>query len=124
MGRHILIVEDTRPLADSIRDILEMEGFSVSLVSNGENAITFLQEQMPDLIITDLLMPKMNGFELIENIRSDDKSKDVPIILLTAQIGQENRLAGEKAGASFFIEKPFEEEVLLQSIKTLLRNDE
>jgi DNA-binding response OmpR family regulator len=121
MAKRILIVEDTKSLAEAIADFLRMEGFQVSVAMSGETAIDFMVNNSPDLIITDLRMPGMNGIEFIEFVRSDSRHTHIPIILLTAQTGTENRLAGEKAGASAFLEKPFDENDLLASIQFLTK---
>jgi DNA-binding response OmpR family regulator len=120
MRAHILVVEDTKSLAESIADLLRMEDFDVSLVVNGEMAIDFLANNSADLIITDLVMPRMNGIEFIEHIRSDQRFALLPVILLTAQTGPQNRLTAEKVGANAFLEKPFDEEELLISIRGLI----
>jgi CheY-like chemotaxis protein len=120
MATHILIVEDTKSLGETIADLLRMEGFVVSLAMNGEAAIDFITNNSPDLIITDLVMPGINGIEFIEFVRSDARYKHIPVILLTAQTGSENRSAGEKAGANAFLEKPFDEDDLLDSIQRLI----
>jgi DNA-binding response OmpR family regulator len=120
MAKHILIVDDTKALADSISDILRMEGFRVSVVSNGDAAISFLDIESPDLIITDLLMPGINGLEFIRYVRLNKRYSAIPIILLTAQTSVENRSASEQVGANLFIEKPFDEGELLKSIGLLL----
>lgn len=119
MAIQILIVEDTKSLGDTIADFLRMEGFEVSLAINAESAIKLITTKVPDLIITDLLMPGINGFEFIKWVRSEAKLNHIPIILLTAQTGPENRLEGERVGANAFLEKPFEEGDLLESIQRL-----
>jgi DNA-binding response OmpR family regulator len=98
-----------------------MEGFTVSMAFDGESAITFLDTHSPDLIITDLLMPGVNGIEFIQHVRSSEHNKHIPIILLTAQTGMENRLAGVNAGANVFMQKPFDEGDLLNSIEALIQ---
>jgi DNA-binding response OmpR family regulator len=121
MTPHILIVDDTKALADTIADLLRMEGFQVSLVLNGESAIGFLNNNSPDLVITDLVMPGIDGIKLIEIIRSDPRHTHLPVILLTAQVDPENRSAGVKAGANVCLEKPFDEDDLLSSIQNLIK---
>ncbi len=120
MAVHILIVEDTKSLGESIADLLRMEGFDVSLAINAEEAISFLSRGSTDLIITDLVMPGMNGIGFIKYVRSAEKHKHIPIILLTAQTGPENRLAGESAGSNAFLGKPFDEDELLEIIHRLI----
>lgn len=121
MTPHILIVDDTKSLADTIADFLRMEGFQVSVVLNGEAAIDFLNNNSPDLIITDLVMPGIDGIKLIETVRSDHRHTHLPVILLTAQIHPENHSAGLRAGANVFLEKPFDEADLLSAIQNLIK---
>jgi DNA-binding response OmpR family regulator len=120
MTKTILLVEDTRALAESIADFLRMEGFQVTIAANGQAGIDFLGTQMVDLIITDLLMPGINGIQFIQKVRADNRLNGIPIIMLTAQTNGEHRAAGESSGADLFLTKPFEEEELLDSIALLI----
>jgi DNA-binding response OmpR family regulator len=120
MSKRVLIVDDSRHLADSICDLLLMSGYEVSIATNGESGIEMLKTSKPDLIITDMVMPKMNGIDFIAYVRSSVEFKDIPIIMLTAQVEPENRAAAENAGANVFMVKPFKESQLLGSIDSLL----
>lgn len=117
--RLILIVEDD----DGIRKYLEDElrkFFVIVTTSNGQEALERLQTEKPDLIISDVMMPIMNGYELTKIIRSDSKTSDIPIILLTAMIGEEKKVKGFDVGADAYIEKPFSLRILVAKCRQLI----
>ena len=80
----ILIVEDSPTQAEELRYILEKKDYRVSLAANGKEALNFLQSRMPDIVVTDILMPEMDGYELCKRIRADEKLKELPVILVTS----------------------------------------
>jgi DNA-binding response OmpR family regulator len=118
--KKILLVEDTPIIAEEIADILEMENYRVSIVHNGRDAIEYLKTSTPDLIITDLLMPEVDGFTLIKGIRENPSLKKVPIIVLSAKTDEEAMKRVAKLGASSFIKKPCKPSILMESISTVL----
>lgn len=120
MAKSILLVDDTRVLAESIADMLRMESFDVTLAANGMEALEIMNVKLPNLIISDLRMPVMDGIEFIKAIRSHTVLKSLPVIILSAQTNEESRQAGLLAGANIFLTKPFEEDELLSVIKQLL----
>jgi two-component system phosphate regulon response regulator PhoB len=115
----VLLVEDTADLAEEIAYILEMEGFKVFLANSGYKALERLKEITPDVIITDLLMPGMDGFELIEHIRVDPLLLAIPIIILSAKTNSTDRKRGAVVGVSAFIEKPCKGYELVAIVKSL-----
>jgi CheY-like chemotaxis protein len=121
MGGRILIVEDTKLLADAIADTLRMEGYDVSISLNGRDALDALENTQPDLVITDLVMPKMDGLEFTRRLRGHPRHGAIPVIIISAQVSEEIRLAGEQAGANLFIRKPFDHNQLIDAILTLLK---
>lgn len=120
MAKSILLVDDTRVLAESIADMLRMESFDVTLAANGMEALEIMNVKLPNLIISDLRMPVMDGIKFIKAIRSHTVLKSLPVIILSAQTNEESRQAGLLAGANIFLTKPFEEDELLSVIKQLL----
>ncbi len=102
----VLLVEDTRDLLEEISQILEMEGFRVILANSGYQALERLHEEIPNIIITDLLMPGMDGFELIETIKRDPLLAAIPIIILSAKTNTSDKKRGAIMGVSAFIGKP------------------
>ncbi len=112
----ILIVDDSNSVRNFVGSILERNGFTTIKSTNGEEALKKISEETVDLVITDLEMPKMHGFELIGSIRSQEKYKNLPIIILTGRAGMKHRQAGTDLGANDFLVKPFKEKDLLNAI--------
>jgi CheY-like chemotaxis protein len=99
---------------------LATEGYKVSVAYNGTDAATLVENQRPDLIITDLMMPGMNGLELIAYVRALPGASSLPIIIITADASGETHDEGLKAGANLLLTKPFDDDNLINSIETLL----
>ncbi|MEJ7646433.1 MAG: response regulator [Chryseolinea sp.] len=118
----ILIVDDTKVLADNIADTLKMEGYSISVAYNGIEATLLFKRDRPALIITDLEMPEMNGYDFIRFVRSGNIEPLTPIIIITADTNDETASKGIAAGADLFLTKPFDDENLILSIINLLEN--
>lgn len=117
--KKILLVEDTLHLAEEISDLLRMAGYDVMMVSNGLSALGVLKTFKPDLILTDLLMPGMDGFELIGRIRGMEDYGHVPIVIFSAKAQEEDRYRAMLVGADEFISKPCQATELLAAISTL-----
>lgn len=103
----ILVVEDEPSIRESLRDLLEIEGYQVLTAPNGESGLTILRQHKPDLIISDVMMPKMSGFEFLKAIRSNAETELIPVIMLTAMVELESKLEGLGLGADDYITKPF-----------------
>ena len=117
MSDWILVVDDDTSNLRMASHILSAENMRVSCLKSGEDAIRFLQENRPDLILLDIHMPGMDGFETIAAVRSNPKTADIPVIFLTADDDSETETKGLKAGARDFIKKPFVPEVLLLRVR-------
>ena len=117
MSDWILVVDDDASNLRMASHILSAENMRVSCLKSGEDAIRFLQENRPDLILLDIHMPGMDGFETIAAVRSNPKTADIPVIFLTADDDSETETKGLKAGARDFIKKPFVPEVLLLRVR-------
>ena len=120
----ILIVEDSRTQAEQLRYILEKKGYRVSSAANGRQALDFLGQQIPDVVVTDILMPGMDGYELCKRIRSEERLKDVPVILVTSLSEPADVIKGLEAGADNFITKPYDERYIISRIEYLVANRE
>jgi DNA-binding response OmpR family regulator len=117
--KNILLVEDDPNLGQVLKDFLEMEGFSVSLVRDGENGyIEFINSKF-NICLLDVMLPKMDGFSLGNKIRKKDK--DIPIIFLTAKSLKEDKLKGFDLGGDDYITKPFDEDELVRRINAILK---
>ena len=115
----ILIVEDERLLADSLKTLLEKKGFQVEAVYDGETGEEYAQLGVYDLLILDVMMPKLDGYELARRVRASRCG--VPILMLTARSALEDRVQGLNAGADYYLTKPFDSRELLACINALLR---
>lgn len=116
----ILYVEDNRELRNHIRDLLAPE-YNVFLAEDGRDGIEKAKHYLPDLIITDQMMPHMSGKDLLEEVRADQKLQSIPVIFLTARAGTEARIESLSAGADDYLAKPFNKGELLARVKNLLR---
>ena len=115
----ILVIEDEKMLADSIKSMLERKGFQVEAVYDGETGKEYAELGIYDLLILDVMMPKMDGYEVARQVRM--KRCNTPILMLTARSDVQDRIAGLNAGADYYLTKPFDSGELLASINALLR---
>ena len=115
----ILIVEDEVLLADSLKEALEKKGFTVETAYDGETGKEYAELGVYDLLILDVMMPKLNGYELARQVRKDRCA--TPILMLTARASLEDRIEGPNAGADYYLTKPFDMRELMACINALLR---
>ena len=115
----ILVIEDEKLLAQSIRAVLENKGFTVETVHDGETGAEYAKLGVYDLLILDVMMPGLNGFEVARAVRAQRCT--TPILMLTARSGIEDRIEGLNAGADYYLTKPFDTRELLACINALLR---
>ncbi len=120
----ILIVEDSFTQALKLQALLEDNDYNVSIANNGLEGVKHLEEHAPDLIISDIVMPEMDGYELCKHVKSHDHLKDIPVMLLTALSDPEDVIKALANGANNFISKPYEEAALLSRIRNILLNKE
>ena len=116
----ILIAEDERDIRDLITFTLGFAGFEVGAAANGEEAVNLARQEIPDLILMDVRMPRMTGYEACAILKTDAKLKDVPVIFLSAK-GQDSEIqAGLQAGAADYLLKPFAPDQLTERIQAVL----
>ena len=120
----ILIVEDSSTQALKLKHLLEQEGYEADVVGTGEEAIDYLARQKPSLVVSDVVMPEMSGFELCRRIKKDAELKSIPVILLTTLSQPGDIIEGLKSGADNFITKPYDDEFLISRIEYILINQE
>ena len=117
----VLIVEDEADLVTLLRYNLEKEGFRTIAAGDGEEALLLAAEQSPNLILMDWMMPLMSGLEACRQLRRNPKTRDVPVIMLTARGEEEDRVRGLNSGADDYISKPFSPTELLARVRAVLR---
>lgn len=118
----ILIVEDSATQAQKLQYILEEENFNVFWAENGKKGLEFLDTQLPTIIISDVLMPEMNGFEFCSAVKKDSRYNHIPVILLTTLSDPYDIIKGLESGADNFITKPYEKDYLLSRMDYILSN--
>ena len=120
MKKRLLVVEDDARLLEAIAACLEQENYEVMTARNGGDALVRVAETIPDLIVSDVMMPRGDGYSLVKNLRSNPRTDLIPIVFLTAKDGRANRLNGIRAGVDAYLTKPFEPEELVATIKNIL----
>jgi DNA-binding response OmpR family regulator len=116
----ILIVDDEPNIVLALELLMKKEGYEVHTVDDGERAVQAAKELLPDLILLDIMMPKMDGYEVCQRIRSDALLKDVSIIMLTAKGREVEREKGLALGADLYITKPFSTRQVVMKVKEIL----
>lgn len=116
----ILVVDDNADLRTYVSSILTASNYQVILARNGAQGFELAQEQRPDLIVTDLMMPVVSGLDMIVSIRNCEEIKGTPIILLTAKVDEDTRIEGAERGADAYLSKPFNDRELLAEVRNLL----
>ncbi len=116
--KKILVVDDEVDLVETLRFSLETEGFDVLVSYNGEDALNQARKENPDLILLDLMLPKLDGYKVCRLLKFDERFKHIPILMLTAKTQQKDKLLGKETGANEYITKPFEIDELMKKVKT------
>lgn len=124
MNNKILIVEDEKDIRDLIIYALQAKGYETISADDGEKALKMLKENKPDLVILDWMLPSVSGLEICRNIRRDENIKNIPIIMLTAKITEDDKILGLDSGADDYITKPFSTAELSSRVKAILRRTE
>lgn len=118
MPQTILVVDDEKRLASLVQSYLTQEGYKVVLAHNGKDALTLAKKEKPDLIILDIMMPEINGYDFMRLHRMDN---DTPIIMLTAKVEDEDKVIGLELGADDYVTKPFKPRELMARVRNVLR---
>jgi two-component system alkaline phosphatase synthesis response regulator PhoP len=119
-SKKILIVDDEEDLVETVRFPLEMEGYHVLVSHNGEDALDQARKENPDLILLDLMLPKVDGYKVCQRLKSDGRYKHIPILMLTAKSQEKDMTLGMETGANEYITKPFDIRDLLKKVKGYL----
>ena len=122
--KKILLVEDDTSLRENIAELLELSGFSVYSASNGRIAVDMAKKNIPDLVLCDIMMPEMDGYGVLEQLSSDQNTRHIPFIFVSAKTEKQDVRKGMNLGADDYLTKPFEEEELLTAIRCRLEKAE
>ena len=120
----VLVVEDEEDIMEVIRFNLEKEGYEVHQALSGEKALQVIENNLPSLVLLDLMLPGINGLDLCRIFKQNDRTKAIPVIMLTAKSEDADIVAGLEMGAEDYITKPFSPRVLLARVRTILRRRE
>jgi len=118
---HILIIEDEEHIVELIKFNLENNGYKVSFSLDGQKGLDLIESEQPDLVLLDLMLPKVDGIDICNRVKNNKNLKDIPIIMLTAKSGETDKIIGLEIGADDYITKPFSVRELLARIKVVLR---
>ena len=118
--RNIMVVDDNPDIITIVKTILEGKGYQVLSASSGQELLNLLADRKPDLIILDIMMPEMDGLEVLGRLKAVTETASIPVILLTAKVQYEDVLGGYKLGADYYITKPFTSTQLVNGINLLL----
>ncbi len=118
--KKILIVEDEESLLKLESILLISKGFDVKGVANGRAALDAVAEEKPDLVLLDIMLPEIDGFEVCRQLKSNPDTRHIPVIMLTAKKSREDMVRGEKVGADWYITKPFKSAMVIETIQRFL----
>jgi len=118
--KKVLIVDDEKDIVDTLTFRLNAAGYEVISAFDGQEALDKTRAENPDLIILDLMLPKIDGYKVCRMLKFDKNYKDIPIIMFTARAQEEDKKLGEQMGADSYITKPFDPELLLNKIREFL----
>lgn len=121
MKEKILIVDDDETMVNLLATILEIEGYTVRKALDGEAALKIISEEIPDLVLLDIMMPGVDGFEVLASLRNDPRTEELPVIMLTARSDDRDIFEGWKKGADEYVTKPFDPKRLLDTIGNVLK---
>jgi DNA-binding response OmpR family regulator len=122
MSKKALIVEDEGFMAEILKEELVSAGYEVVIAKDGQEGLDKARSENPNIIIMDLMLPKIDGFRLCKMLKFDGKYKHIPIIMLTARSQESDKALGQETGADFYMNKPYDPVVLLAKIEELLKN--
>ncbi|MFQ5715861.1 MAG: response regulator [Nitrospinales bacterium] len=121
MSKKIVVVEDEEDILELVRYNLVKEGFEVSCVMSGEDAIKTVRSELPDLVVLDLMLPGVDGLEVCKTLKNDSTTSEIPVVMLTARGEEVDVVTGLELGADDYITKPFSPRILATRIKAILR---
>ena len=118
-----MIIDDAEEITSSLEDLLTAFGYKTLIADNATDGLNMIRKHQPDLIISDIMMPVLDGFFVLQEIKSDKKISDIPIIIITAKTEKETFSKSMESGANHFIEKPFSVKELLKIVDSILKDE-
>lgn len=119
-NKHLLLIDDDPNLILLVKDYLEFRGYQVITAGNGREALEMLENSVPDMIICDVMMPEMDGYEFVKHVRQDNRMNRIPVLFLSAKGQSGDKVKGLHEGADFYMVKPFEPEELVAQVEASL----
>lgn len=119
--KRLLLIDDDPNLILLVKDYLEFRGYEVTTAENGREALEILEKEMPDMIICDVMMPEMDGYAFVEQVRKDPRTSWIPVLFLSAKGQSQDRVKGLNTGADVYMVKPFEPEELVSQVEASLK---
>ncbi len=123
MPRKILAVDDEKNIAKLVQTVLERAGFQVVTAYDGKEALQKIASEHPDLVILDVMMPYMDGFEVLQTMRRNAGTRDIPVIMLTAKSADQDVFRGWQSGVDLYLTKPFNPNELVSFVKRIFKTD-
>ncbi len=120
-AKKILIVDDEQDIVETLKFMLEAQGYECLCAYDGETGLNMAKDHMPDLMILDVMMPKINGYKISRLLKYDKKYKDIPIIMVTARSQEDDKLIGQETGVNEYITKPFELDEVITKVQEYLK---
>lgn len=120
-AKKILLIEDEKNIILGVKTCLEVANYRVAVVENGEKALEATLREKPDLILLDLMLPGIDGFEVCQNLKTMDETKKIPVIVLTAKTEEKDKEKAKRAGADAYMTKPFRPEELWREINKFIK---
>jgi CheY-like chemotaxis protein len=120
MTKQVVVIDDEPNIRFALEETVRGEGYNCLSTDNGEDGFLFIREVLPDLVITDVNMPKINGYELCRAIKADSRTSHIPVILVTVRVREDEIRLGKEAGADAYLLKPFKAKELLEKIDEMM----
>ena len=118
---HVVLIEDEKNIAALVRYNLRKEGFRVSIAGDGEEGLQVIERERPDVVLLDLLLPRVDGLEVCRRLKQREQTRSIPVIMLTAKAGESDKVTGLELGADDYVTKPFSPRELVARIRVVLR---
>lgn len=118
---HIVLIEDEQNIAELVRYNLQREGYRMSVAGNGEDGLRLIERHRPDLVLLDLLLPRLDGLEVCQRLKQGEATRSIPVIMLTAKASETDKVTGLELGADDYVTKPFSPRELVARVRAVLR---